>query len=133
LEPTVTVCSPQAGTAGISTDNSNTSIFTDAPFDQGRQRRALGADEVGDVGFGRPFQQVGQRPPLDHPAFAHHDDVVAQVGGLAHVVGDQHDGLLDAAEDGFQLGLELAAGDGVQRAERLVEEDDLGVEHQGAH
>jgi hypothetical protein len=58
---------------------------------------------------------------------------VAQARGLADVVGDQHHRLGQAREQPPELLLELRAHDGVEGAERLVEQQDRRVQHEGAH
>ena len=61
--------------------------------------RALGADEFGDEGLGRPLQQIVQRTALGDTTVAHQHDLVGEPGGLVHVVRDQHDGPQQARKD----------------------------------
>ena len=64
-------------------------------------------------------------------AAAEHDDPVGQLEGLVDVVGDQqHRGGLGLVDVQEQV-LHLHPGQGVQRAERLVEQQDAGVAGQG--
>ena len=48
-------------------------------------------------------------------------------------MGDQHHRLAEPGEDVAQVLLQLVANHRIQRAERLVEQEHVGVEHQGAH
>ena len=61
---------------------------------------------------------------------AHHQDAVGEEDRLVHVVGDEHDGFRRLREDVGDLALELLARDGVERPERLVEQQDAGVERE---
>ena len=76
----------------------------------------LGADELGDERLGRLARRARERPALDDPAVAHQDDLVAEPAGLGEVVGDHDDRLLERAEDGAQVGLQLGADHRVERA-----------------
>ena len=74
-----------------------------------------------------------QRPALNDPAGAHQEDLVAEPTGLGEVMSDHDDGLLERSKDGAEVGLELGADHRVESAQGLVEQDDLGVEHERAH
>ena len=97
------------------------------------QRRTLGADEALDEVVGRLVDQLRQGTLLDDAAFAHQNDDVAEKPGLAHVVGDQDDGLVQRAENVAQILLQVGAHDGVEGAEGLVQQQDVRIEHQCAH
>ena len=56
----------------------------------------------------------------------------AEDEGLANVVGHDHHRLAELADDGHQVLLQLGARDRVQRAQRLVEEQQRGIEDQRA-
>ena len=58
-------------------------------------------------------------------------DAVGQEHGLGDRVGDEHDGRLRGLGDPLQLEVHLVARHRVERAERLVHEQDLGVVAQG--
>jgi len=47
--------------------------------------------------------------------------------------GDEHDRLAQLAEDAHELHLEVGARDGVERPQRLVEQEDRGIQHQRPH
>ncbi len=57
----------------------------------------------------------------------HQDDAVAQAHGLAHIVGDEHDGLAALAPDPLDVLVELVAGQGVERREGLVHQQHLRI------
>ena len=61
----------------------------------------------------------------------HDADLVGDLDGLIHVVGDKYDGLVEGVLEAQQLILELGPGDGVQGAEGLVHEDDLRIGGEG--
>ena len=78
-----------------------------------------------------------RRGPVDvdveagrHPARArrHDDDAVAEPGRLAHVVGhEQRRSSRGAPDERLELGVQGVAGHRVERAERLVHQQDVGV------
>ncbi len=81
--------------------------------------RGLG-DSIGDLGH----DPTGPR--------RHHDDAVGDEDRLGDAVGDHHDGRGRALAELEQLEVESFAGQRVERAERLVEEQDLGFEGERA-
>ena len=62
----------------------------------------------------------------------HHRHAVGEIDRLLHVVGDEDHGLGRALPDAEQLGLHQAARLGVERAERLVHQQDLRVDGERA-
>ena len=62
----------------------------------------------------------------------HDGDAVTQLEGLVQVVSDEDDGLVQLILKAEQLVLHLAADEGVEAAEWLVHQEDVGVHHQGA-
>src|SRR5258708_29542577 len=52
------------------------------------------------------------------------DDAGSEKQRFAEIVGDEDDGLAEAAGEGAEFALELGAGDGVERTEGLVHEQD---------
>ena len=66
-----------------------------------------------------------RRPALGDPALGHDRDAVRHRERLLLVVGDEDEGDPDLALDLLQLDLHLAAELQVERAERLVEQQDL--------
>ncbi len=58
----------------------------------------------------------------------HHGDAVGEIDRLLHVMGHEDDGLGCALPDAQQLRLHQASGLGVESAERLVHQQDLGIE-----
>ena len=65
-------------------------------------------------------------------AGAHHDHAVGELHGFVDVVGDEDDGLALRLPDAQQFAAHDQAGDGIERAEGLVEEEHVGVHRQGA-
>ena len=61
-----------------------------------------------------------------------HGDAVGHRQGLALVVGDEDEGEAERALQALQLALHLLAQLEVERAERLVEEEHLGPDDEGA-
>ena len=82
------------------------------------------SDEAGDEGGGRSLVDVARRADLLDPARGEDGDAVAHRQGLALVVGDVHEGDAHRRLDGLQLHLHLLPQLEVERAERLVEEQD---------
>ena len=77
-----------------------------------------------DAGAGEVDLQFG-----DDAALVQHHDAVGQFDGLVHVVGDeQHRRIVDLAQAADQA-VHADAGQGVERAERLVGQQELGVAH----
>ena len=60
------------------------------------------------------------------------DDAIAEAGGLADVVRDEDDRLLAGLPDFLDVAVELLAGEGVERGERLVHEQDARIRREGA-
>ncbi len=75
--------------------------------------------------------QLGRRADLQQPADVHHADPVGQLEGLLLVVGDKDRGRAQLALDGPQRAAQVDPNLGVQRAERLVEQQHLGLIRQG--
>src|SRR4051794_13782236 len=71
-------------------------------------------------------------PELQEASTAHDADAVGQSEGLAEVVGHQHGGLGEAAFQLQELAVELQAGQGVEGAEGLVEQDQRRIGGEGA-
>ncbi len=86
------------------------------------------ADEIGR----RLHHDLGGRRVLQQLALIHHRDAGAEVDGLLHVVGHQHDGGAEAPLDGHQIFLGLGPDDRVERAERLVHQQHARLGRQRA-
>ena len=84
-------------------------------------------DEVGDEGGRRAVVQVFRRPDLLDPAPMHHRDPVAHRERLLLIVGHVHEGDADVDLDALELDLEALAELEVEGAERLVEEQHVGL------
>ena len=89
------------------------------------------AHEVGDEVGGRRPEDGGRGVVLlEVPALAQDRDPVAEPHGLLDVVGDEDDGLVQLVLEPQELALQPLAGDRVDRAERLVHEQDRRVRRQ---
>ena len=91
-----------------------------------------GAEEAGgELGL-RRFEHSGGAPHLLDPALVHHRDPVAHRQRLLAVVGDEDEADPELALEALELHLHLAAEVGIERRQRLVEQQHLGLQHQGA-
>ena len=74
------------------------------------------------------------RDGLDDAARARRHDMhlVGEINRLFHVVGDEHHRLAEIGPQPEQPFLHVELGLRVERAERLVEQDDIGIEQQRA-
>ena len=89
---------------------------------------AVGPDEAGDEVVGRVRQQPRRLVVLlQRAAGAEHGDLVAELDGLVDVMGDEDDGLVQFALQTQHFGLQLVADHRVDRAERLVHQQDRRV------
>ncbi len=89
-------------------------------------------DEVGDERRLRGAVELGRRGQLLEPAHRHHPDPVGDREGLLLVVGDEQRGRADLELDAADLVAQLGAHLGVEGRERLVEQQHLGLDRQGA-
>ena len=90
------------------------------------------ADEVGDEGVGRPAVDLDRRRRLADLAVAHHDDEVGHGHRLALVVGDDDGGDAEPLLQLPQFHLHGFAQLGVERRQRLVEQEELWRQRQRA-
>ncbi len=65
-------------------------------------------------------------------AGAHHDDAVGELHGLVDIVGDEDDGFALGLPDAQQFAAHDEAGDGIERAEGLVEKEHVGIDGERA-
>ncbi len=63
---------------------------------------------------------------------AHHQDAIREQHRLVHIMSDHDDGVAQTALDLHQGILHLGTGEGVERPERLVHQEHLGLHGQGA-
>lgn len=71
---------------------------------------------------GYAFRDTGER------AVAHEKNAIRQQNRLVDIVGDHEDGLLCLSNDGQQLILDRAPGEGVQCTERFVQQQHFGLD-----
>ena len=89
------------------------------------------AGEGPDVAVGRPRHHLGRRAHLHEAAVLHDGDAVAELQRLRQVVGDEHRRLAQLPLQPDHLVLHVPPDQRVERGERLVEQQDLGVVGQG--
>jgi len=90
------------------------------------------ADEIGDEGIGRPAVDLDRRGGLENAPFRHDHDQIGHGHGFALVVGDHDGGDAELLLELFQLDLHRLAELGVERGERLVEQEQPGREGERA-
>ena len=83
-------------------------------------RRAQQFADIGVVAVGK----FGRRALRQQPSAAHHRDAVGEQDRLGHVVGDHDRGQPELAMQGAIIVAERIAGEGIERAERLVHQHD---------
>ena len=90
------------------------------------------ADEIGDEGIGRGLVDLVRQADLLQPALVHDGDAVGHDQRLFLVMRDEQRGQPEAALQAAHLELHLLAQLAVERAERLVEQQQPRLEHGGA-
>ena len=90
------------------------------------------ADEVGDEARPRPLIDIGGHADLDDLAVVEHGDAIGHRQSFALVVRDEDEGDAELLLQRLQLLLHLLPELEVERAERLVEEQNLRAVHQRA-
>ena len=98
----------------------------------GRKFIAGAAEEAGDEAGRRAVVELERRADLLDPAGVEDDDPVGHRHRLDLVVGDVDRGGLQALVQGLDLGAHVDPQLGVEVGERLVEQEDLRVAHDGA-
>ena len=93
--------------------------------ERGRKQRA------GVIGL-RVLEQLRGRPFLHHLAVAHHDQMAGQRGDHAQIVRDEHVGQVALALQLAQQIDHLRLEQHVERAGRLVQHDEIRLQHHGA-
>ena len=101
-----------------------------------RLRRDVGSrfervDKGADLGLLRA-QKLLRGIDADQTAGGEERDALAKQEGFAQIVGDEGDGLAEARGKRAELALQFGARDGIERAERLVHEQDGRIAGEGA-
>src|ERR687887_2694395 len=65
-------------------------------------------------------------------AAGHHDYTVSQEESLIDIMGDHHYGFAVLVPQSHELILEFHAGEGIEETERLIEQQDFGLEGKSA-
>ena len=81
------------------------------------------AQEFADIGVAA-VGKLRRRALRQQPAAAHHRDPVGEQNGFGHVMGDHDGGQAELAMQFAKIVAERVAGEGVERAERLVHQHD---------
>ena len=89
-------------------------------------------DEAGELAVHGIGVDVLRRPELGDRTGADHGYLVGDRQRLVLVVGHQDSGRPRGAQDGVHIGTHRGPEVGVERRERLVEQDDLGLDGEGA-
>ena len=125
-------CRPPRSTAMRSGRTANSAGAADERLGGVTVEHVGGADEVGDEPVDRVLVDVARLADLLDAAVVEDREPVAQRQGLVLVVGDDDEGDADLALNRLELHLHLLAQLEVERAERLVEQQDLRAADQGA-
>ncbi len=91
-----------------------------------------GADEFGDEAACRREVDIARAADLGDGALAHHHDAVAERHGFGLVVGDVNGGDAEHAQQPVKLAAQPFAQRGVERRQRLVEQQHAGAHCDGA-
>jgi hypothetical protein len=95
------------------------------------RRSRSSVDHLGDLRVRVPGQQFRRRGVGDHRSGAQDDDPVGEEQRLLHVMGDHQAGQAELVVEGAVAGGERVASQRVERAERLVEQHQLGAGGEG--
>ncbi len=98
--------------------------------DQLQPRDSL--DEIGNVVVRRVGHDFLGRSDLNHLTVLHDGDARSHANRFVQVVGNEQGGLAHRAGEFQELVLQPPANERVQRRERLVHQEDLGVRREGA-
>ena len=85
-------------------------------------------DEVRHVAVRRVQHDLLRRSGLHDAAVAHDGDPVTDTDRFVQIVGDEHGGPVHDRGELHELVLQLAAYEGIEGAERLVHQQDLGID-----
>ena len=102
------------------------------PFLDRLTRQNRRAREARDERVARQSHELRGRAELEHLAFAEHTDAMREGRGVLEVVGDENRGQSEGVEELPQLGANAGPRVGVERRERLVEEQHRGIAPEGA-
>lgn len=89
------------------------------------------ADKAGNEDIGRTVIEIERRADLFHPARIHHHDPVGHGHGFHLVMGDVNSGHPEALMQALDLAAHDDAQLGVEIGERLVEQKNLRIAHDG--
>ena len=81
----------------------------------------------------RDGAEIVQATLLGDFAFVHQYKRVAKESGFDKIVRDENDRLREPSKNVFEIALKTGTHERIKRAERLIQQEQLGLEHQGAH
>ena len=122
------------GAAGVERETLSSVQLDDVAIDALHRSRepVVGADKSGnECCVGRVIELLRSTDLLE-PAGAHHCDPVGQHQRLGLIVRDVHEGSAEVRLQLLQLDLHVLAQLEVKRAERLVKQQERGLEHEAA-
>ena len=90
------------------------------------------ADELGDEAVVRPVEDLAGRSVLEDAAGVHHDHAVGKRQRLVLGMGDMHEGQAELHLEALELAPHAQPQERVERRKRLVEEQHLGLDDEGA-
>ena len=82
------------------------------------------------IGLAPWEREVDREVPEDDSLAAHHQHTARQEDGLQHVMGHEQDGRARIKPEALELGAQVARRDGVEVAERLVHQQEVGLDRQ---
>ena len=92
----------------------------------------LRGDQAVGVGMGGLAKNLGRRPLLDEAAHIHDGDLVADMAHHREIMGDDHIGEAELALKPRQEIEDLALDRDIEAGGRLIGDDELGIERDGA-
>ena len=88
--------------------------------------------EIGGIGRAGPQTNVVRGPELSDGSVLDHVDLICKEKGVARVMGDQEARSFETVEMFFQCSPQLRPRADVKSRERFVEEQKIGLGHEGA-
>ena len=130
--PHLAILGPEANRRGVGRNGGQRDRALQLAAAERQEVHRRRADEAGDEGRGRLLVDVERRAELLDLAGIHHHQHVGQRHRLQLVVGDIDRGDAETALQVLDLDAHLAAQLGVEVGQRLVEQEDLRIAHDGA-
>ena len=90
------------------------------------------AEQLHDIVVGWSVEQAGRGSDLQETTLLQHRNTVTELQGYIDIVGHHVQGFIEVLFQTQKLTLEFVTGNGIERAEGFVEEDDPGISRKGA-